>query len=298
MIAVTLVWGATFVVVKETIREIPVYWFLFLRFALAAFLLWGFALKPAKIRTEPAPSERRGSVWLSGALLGLLLFLLYAFQTVGLLTTTASKSAFITGTTVLWTPLLTAFFLGRKVKQATILAAVMGLIGLLLLVLGGGWGGPSGQGPVIGDALTLVCAWMAAAHLIVTKRVSHRFATSRLTAIQLTTVAILSLIASFLAGETRGWNYAVSSYLAIVFLAILATSFAFWAQTRMQRFTTEERTAIIFLFEPVFAALTAYLILKERLALPQWVGAGLIFLVVLALESKFLSRRSQSSIRG
>lgn len=189
--------------------------------------------------------------------MGGALFLSYVFQTFGLQTTTASKSAFITGTNVLWVPMLLLLLPGRTLERRAILSASLGFVGLFFLVLDNGFSTLSEGGFVVGDGLTLVCALLVAVHIILTKRYSHRFPTAPLTAIQLTVVAVFSLICSILWGEERAWALGRSVYLEIVFLAVFPTAFNFWAMTRMQRYTTVQRAAVIYLFEPVFGAATA-----------------------------------------
>jgi drug/metabolite transporter (DMT)-like permease len=285
LVIVMCFWGATFTVVKEVIRTVPVHWFHTLRFSMAAAALWVlFAL---------TPREQEGAVprldWRAvgaGALLGVALFLSYAFQTFGLVTTTASKSAFITSTAVLWVPFLMVVAVRVPIERKALLAGSAGLAGLFLLVMDRGWATFWSEGVVVGDVLTLFCAFAVAVHLLLTKRYSHRYDTTVLTAVQVTVVAVLSLLCSVIWQETRSFAYPLKTYVAIGFLALVATAFNFWALTRAQRYTTAQRTAVIFLFEPLFAAATAWLALREHFALHQWCGAALILGAMFILESR------------
>lgn len=290
LVLVTFFWGTTFVIVKDAIETVPVHWFHTLRFGLGCFFVWGLALFDRERPKQPAPQTRLSSIATAGCLMGLALFLSYAFQTFGLRTTTASKSAFITGISVLFVPLLILLLPNRTVERRAIVSACIGFAGLFFLVLEGGLATLWEGGFVIGDGLTVFCAICVAIHLLLTKRYSHRHATAPLTAIQLTVVALLSLAASFLWGEQRPWSLDPSLYVAILFLALFPTAFNFWAMTRMQRHTTEQRVAVIFLFEPIFATATAWVVRGETLASIQWFGAGLILLAVVVLETSLFRR--------
>lgn len=290
LVLVTLFWGTTFPIVKQTIQTIAVHRLLTLRFSIASAGLWILALSRPNLRAEAKRLLRQGTVLRAGAILGFVLFISYDFQTYGLITTTASKSAFITGSNVLWTPILTFFFLHKRHTLRTLLLVGAGWSGLLLLVMGSGLGEMMGGGPVLGDGLTVVCAVAIAAHLILTKRFSHLYPTTLLTAIQLSVVTLLSVAGVAVVEAGESWAYPIGAYASVLFLAIFPTAFAFWAQTRMQRYTTEERTAIVFLFEPVFGAVMAYFYLGEIMSVVQWLGAGVILASVVAMETNFFVR--------
>jgi drug/metabolite transporter (DMT)-like permease len=172
------------------------------------------------------------------------------------------------------------------IERRALLAGGAGVVGLLLLVMNHGWATFWGEGIVVGDVLTLFCAFAVAVHLLLTKRHSHRYDTTVLTAVQISMVALLSLSCSVIWRESRSFAYPLKTYTAIVFLTLAATAFNFWVLTRAQRYTTAQRTAVIFLFEPLFAAATAWLMLSERFAVHQWCGAALILGAMFILEAR------------
>lgn len=280
-------WGTTFVIVKETIRTVPVHWFHTLRFTLGAAALW------LPLFLSARRSQIRPDALVAGALLGVGLFCIFAFQTFGLLTTTASKSAFITATSALMVPVVTVVALRKPMDRRAALAGVIGLCGLYLLLLDGSGTAFLLDNMVIGDAYTLVCAVCVSIHLLLTKHFSPRHDTLVLTATQLTVVAALSLVSSFAWGEPHRVDYGVNTYAAIVFLGLVTTAFNMWVLTHVQRYTTPQRTAVIFLIEPVFAAATAWVVLRERLGWMQWSGALLILGGMVLLEC--LPRRQTRS---
>lgn len=305
LLLVTFFWGWTFVVVKEAVERVPVYWFLFLRFGVAAALLAAMAVVETLLARRAARAglasgglpHPRGSGIVSelgaGAILGLFLFGGYAAQTIGLEEISATKSAFLTGTLALWTPFLTFATLRRRPEAATLFATPTGLVGLYLLMHAPGetWSRSISRG----DVATLFCAFMFAAHIAATKRLTHRHSAVRLAAGQVATVAALSGIFSWAGAEPRPARIPEDVVGAILFCALFATVFAFWAQTRMQRHATEEETALLFLFEPVFAALTAFAVRGERMTAVQWVGAGLILAATLLPEIVAFGRARRAS---
>jgi drug/metabolite transporter (DMT)-like permease len=278
LVVAMMFWGTTFVIVKQTIQTVPVHWFHTLRFLLGALALWLplFAMGRGSVATRRALA--------AGTLMGVPLFGIFALQTTGLLTTTASKSAFITATSVLWVPLLTVMVLRKRMDTRAVLAGCIGLGGLYLLLMDRGWGSFRLEGLVIGDVYTLLCALCVAVHLLLTKRFSPQHDTLVLTAVQLTVVAVLSMGFSLAWDEPRRLDYGVGIYVAIAFLGLVTSALNIWILTHMQRYSTPQRTAVIFLVEPLFAASTAWVVLGEALGAVQWIGALLILGGMVILE--------------
>lgn len=284
LLLVTFFWGTTFVVVKRTTETVPVHWFTAVRFGMAALCMTAATLAAPRARAELAALIRDRRFLKDGAALGTLLFLGYDLQTLGLQTISATTSAMITGTLVIWTPLLALMVLRRPTGAGTLLSVPFGIAGLWLLVMQGGSAAAQSPPPLAGGGVTLLCAVSFAGHILLTRRLTERYPTGPLTAMQLAVVAVIALVVSAASGETRGFAYPAAVWGATLYLALFATCFAFWAQTKMQRFTTEERTALIFLFEPVFGAIAGYIVLAERLTPRQWTGAALILLALLVNE--------------
>jgi drug/metabolite transporter (DMT)-like permease len=277
-------WGITFSLVKEIVQTLPVHWFHTLRFSIGAVALWGLLWFTSYQRTS-LPVPKPGWKGLTAAtLMGAFLFLSYAFQTLGLVTTTASKSAFITGTAVLWVPFLMLVALRIPIERKALLTGVTGLAGLLLLVANGGWSAFREGGLVIGDAYTVLCALAIAMHLLMTNRYSHRYDITMLAAVQVTVVAVLSLVCTLLWKEPWSFSYSLRVYGSIAFLGLVTTALNFWILTWALRHTTAQRCSVIYLFEPLFAAAVAWIILGEKMEAYQWCGAALIIGAVCALE--------------
>ena len=263
LVLITVVWGTTFVVVKESLATIPVPLLLALRFSLAAacFAFVRFdrrALMPA--------------LWL-----GLLAFAGFATQTIGLSITTASRSAFITGFAVVLTPLVAALLYRQRIAPRVYMAGLVALAGLALLTLRGG----EQRGINAGDVWTLATALTYALYVVYLGQVAGRASAAALAGMQHLPMALLAwLWATPQLGALA--EVPVMTYLAIVYLAVVATALVAWLQTHAQRVVPAPLAAIIFVLEPVFAALFAYALLGEVLGLAGWIGGALVVLAMLA----------------
>jgi len=247
--------------VKDAIATYPVFPFLTLRFGSATLVLLLLGWK----RLFSIGWRGLGA----GVLVGLFLFAGYAFQTMGLRHTSASKAAFITGLNVALVPLLSALMLGRAPKTASLLGVCLATTGLALLTLTEQFG--IGRG----DLLVLFCALSFALHIVSIGAFATKMDVLAFTIIQLATVTVASLIAGLL-GNASWASPTPSTWFAAGFTGILGTAAAFAIQTSMQRFTSPTHTALIFTGEPVFAALFGALIANEVLTMRNIAGGILI----------------------
>jgi len=259
LVLVALIWGATFVVVKEALAFASPLPFLAARFAIAGLLLlWLLGRK-----------EMAREALLPAAFLGLFLFGGYAFQTWGLTYTTPSKSAFITGFGVILVPFMQVIS-GFRLRPATVIGAVLGLAGIYFLVLPSGWGAVNR-----GDLLTLVGSISFAVHIVLVGTYTRRFSFRSLVPVQVMAVSVLAFAAlPFDREASVQWTLGLVGALAVT--ALLATGFAFSIQNWAQQFTPPAHTALIFALEPVFAAITSRLVMGERLGGRVLLGSALI----------------------
>ncbi len=272
--ALALVWGATFVIVKSALADSAPLLFVGLRFTLAAIVL-------APVLAA-APSAARNATALAGGLVtGTLLFAGYALQTLGLERTTPSRSAFITGTAVVFTPLISVILRIRRPSPTSVAGAILATWGLYLLTR------PAG-GPGIGDGLTLGCAICFAGHLIAIDHWTRRAHPGVIATGQVALTGLLGLLTAFTLepiglGEVR-FTPTPRLIVAIAVTALLATALALWIQTTVQAWTTPTRAAIILALEPVFAALTSWLFEGEILGRGGIAGAALILAGMIVAE--------------
>ncbi len=282
LITVTVFWGSTFPLVKDAIREIPVMAFLWIRFALAALILFLWA-GPAQI----AGLGKKG--WYRGAGLGVLLFSSYAFQTFGLALTSSANAAFVTGLNVVWVPLLAGPLLGKPAAPGARVGVICALCGLFMLTYQEPWR----LNP--GDALVMVCSIFVALHILGLDVWTHGFDGRALAFVQIGTMAVLALAGSALF-EPLTWprSWTPKLFWTLIICSVFATVYAFWAMTVFQKMTTPTRAALIYTLEPVFGALFAVLYAGENLAIIGWFGGVLIVLGMVVAEAwPIFSKRSQ-----
>jgi drug/metabolite transporter (DMT)-like permease len=274
LVFVCLVWGATFIVVKNAVVDIPVLLFLAIRFSIAALvlaLIFGF-------RKDRPPL--RGSLP-GGIAAGFFLFSGYALQTHGLAQTTAAKTGFITGLYIPLVPILSALVY-RKVPQiAELIGVGLAFTGTALMTI---------QKDIFsinrGDLLVACAAFLYACHIVVLGRFSKTGDVGWLAVTQIATAAVLAWLTC---GVTRPvgivrWTTAV--WFALAVTSLLCTAFAFSVQTWAQKYTSATRTALIFSLEPLFAWLAAYIAAGEVLTARSIAGAALILAGVFFAELK------------
>lgn len=274
---IALIWGATFVLVKEALSGVSTLLFLALRFALAAAVLM-LAFRGR----YSGPGSRRRDLR-GGVAAGVCLFAGFAFQTFGLRSTTPSKSAFITGLSIVLVPLIGSIVHRKGPDLSETLGIGTATVGLGLLTLEG----PSLQ-IASGDLLTMFCALAFALHIVVVGRYSAGGSFEVLSVAQVATAALLAG-ASFWWAEAPRIRWTAGLLAAIAVTGIGATALAFSVQAWAQQRTTATRTALIFALEPVFAWATSYAVLGEVLSLRAAAGAALILAGVLAVELKPIS---------
>lgn len=269
LVLVTIIWGSTFIIVKNAIEILPVYNFLFIRFSIAFFLL-------AIIFYKKLLKIDKRTLIISSAI-GTMLFAGYAFQTMGLMYTSASKSGFITGFSVVLVPIFEALFLKSKPSRAAVTGIVLAVIGLFLLTTNVNFS------INFGDFLTLLCAFAFAMHIILIAKFASSVDTFVIATLQIGVVAILSGIASF-TFETPVIPTNLSVWGAIIITGVFATAFAYVAQNTMQAYTTATHTALIFSLEPVFSAVAAFLIAGEVMSLKAITGGIFMLLGIILAE--------------
>lgn len=284
LLMVTLIWGATFVMVKDAVEAFPVFSFMALRFTLAALALAPLALWQSRRRAgtrrgagRAGPLNRKAILFAS-ALAGFALFAGYAFQTAGLKLTTPAKAGFITGLSVAIVPVVSALLLRQSPPRNAWIGVGLATAGLALLSL------TADLSIQAGDVLVLFCAFSFAAHILLLGYFAPRHDPILLTLGQVISVALFSGAAALIFDDPAPLSPQV--LFAAAFTGILATAVAFGIQTVAQRFTTSTHTALIFAAEPVFAGLFSLLLIGETLGPRQMLGCALILGGMLVAELK------------
>jgi drug/metabolite transporter (DMT)-like permease len=277
LVAVTAVWGWTFVVVQDAIAVYGVIPFLAVRFLLA-----GAALAPI----YAAKLTLRSLV--VGGGIGVVLAAAYFFQTTGLLYTTPTNSGLITGLFVVFAPLADRLLFGANVSRQVVLAVALSLLGMVLLA----GGGPEGAN--WGDLLTLLCAAALGLHIALLSRYAASYDAGALTLAQILSIALLFVIVwPFFAPITLPTP---EVWVALLVTGLLASAGAFLVQTTVQQHIPAARTAIILTMEPVFAALFGYWLAGDRLVAVQILGALMILSALVIGEVVPVLRRGKSPV--
>ncbi|MCB9206777.1 MAG: DMT family transporter [Ignavibacteriales bacterium] len=282
LILVTLLWGGTFVIVKEALNDISSMAFIAVRFILAAIILLPF-MKIKKFNSKNI---------LAGIFLGVLLFAGFATQTVGLKYTAATKSGFLTGTAVIMVPFLQILIEKRMPTKGVIIGAIFVMIGIAFLSSGGNsiinlledlstnFG--------LGELLTLICALFFAFYIIYLDVETSKYDFYVLLFLQIITTAVLSVlflgIFSSTGIEPMKLNISTNLIWAVLYTSIFATLITTALQTKYQKNVTPAKAGIIFSFEPIFAAIFAFFVLGEKITNFGYLGAALIMLGLLISE--------------
>lgn len=268
LFATTFIWGSTFVVVKAGSEYISSSLFIALRFGIGALFFAVILFK--QLRTIPLQTLKKSLIL--GTLLGTGILL----QNQGIYQTTASKSAFITGLMVIFTPIVQFILERRPPRIGNLLGIIVVTYGLYLLT------SPSGSEINSGDILVLISAVIFGVYIVYLDIFSKTENVLHLAFLQVT---VTTIIAAFVVPfETIIFNPTAQLLLSILYMGICATVFTTYIQTRFQKETTPTRAVIIFTIEPVITAVLAYFFLKEILGTAGVIGAVLIVSGILISE--------------
>ncbi|MFZ1320038.1 MAG: DMT family transporter [Ignavibacteria bacterium] len=272
LLFVTLSWGLSFPLIKLTLEYVSPVLFNFIRFALTLILFIIIFYK--KIRHIKFGDLRYGII------LGVFMILGFVFQTIGLQYTTASKSAFITGTNLIFIPFIQFIILKSKPKYFNLISALIVLTGLFIL-------SESFEiVPNVGDILTIICAFFFAVHIVLLDKYSAKSDVNFLIFGQFLISTVICLVFAFfyehlILDETK---FSVTPILLITlfFTVVFSTLIGIVFMTKFQRLTTPLKAGIIYNMESIFALIFAYFILNEIMNSNQIIGAiimliGLIF---------------------
>ncbi len=260
LVAITFIWGVTFVLIKSAIRHIPPLEFLSIRFLIASLLLT--ALVPRSFKEAirvPRIVIPVGAALAAG----------YAFQTIGLVTTGATKSSLITGMFVVVTPLFGAVALRAFPKPVVAAGAFLAAAGLFLLT----------TGPDTtfnrGDAITLFVPFAFAVHILLMGRYARQVSPAALASGQMV-VAFILLAAVSVFSEALVVPRGAEVWIALLVTSVGASALAFVVMAWAQRVLSPTQAAVVCTMEPVFATACGVVVLSERLSLVGWAGAALI----------------------
>jgi drug/metabolite transporter (DMT)-like permease len=282
LLLMTAIWGTTFALVKEAVAIIPPLIFCFGRFTIASLCLMPLVYKK--------PQFRDRKIWLISLTMGLCLVLGFAFQTVGLRYTTASKSAFITGLAVAFVPLLGKLFFHKRLSYNNLLGLIICIAGLVCLT---GIYQSFNSGIInTGDLLTIFAAVVFALQiLLVEKYASYDFLVIGCQECIITAFFSLLYAVSF---ESLQFHLDSKRIFIFIFMGLAATAFTIPLQVKAQRYASAFHSVLIFSLEPVLASLFAFFYTGEIMTSIQ-IGGGALMIAGVIIGSLDIASRKSSA---
>lgn len=270
---ISLIWGATFVLVKRALNDVTPVLYLALRFSLAAVLLAFYFRRRIQFRFsrhELGAGLRIGAVLMAGFIL----------QTIGLQTTTPAKSAFLTGMYVVLVPFVNSSVYRIRPRMPEIAGVLVAGLGMGLLSMHG-----ETWSIARGDLLTILCAVAFAVQVVLLSHWAPIAGYESISLLQVAAAALVAVVATPLL-ETPSIQWSPAVLWAIILGGVLATAVAFVLQSWAQQRTSAARAAVIFSLEPVFAWALSWLVEGEPFTLRSATGAALILGGILLVELK------------
>lgn len=283
LFAAALIWGTSFVMMKDVSEKLPPSFLLALRFSIACIFLSLVFIKKLK--------KLEKSYIVPGLVIGAMLFSAYLVQTYGLIGTTPGKNAFLTASYCVITPFLFWGVAKQRPDRYHLSSVLICLAGILFISVD--FGGESLFTVALGDVLTLICGFFYAAHIVAIAKMASDKEPALITILQFGVAAILSWItfgvqSAFGAAPITATAADIDSLAVQVgYLAIMCTAGALFLQNFGQKYANPTGAAVILTFEAVFGALFSLLLGRED-GFSFWRGLGfvLVFVAVVISETK------------
>ncbi len=284
LLLVSFIWGAGFFITDIALRGFSSLQVVSLRFLVGAIVLSLVFIKNLKYITK--------TEIIAGIVSGFFLCLAFAFQVYGQYYSTPSISAFITVTYVILVPIFSKLIFKHEVNKTVFFSSILVLIGILVITLGSFKGTTSALNMTLGIFLTIICAFGWAFQVLAIEYFSKKYEAihpSNLTICMLWSALLFSIVFNIFSYIVFNERFIYSQYtnmaiLAIIFLGMLSTAFAFLIQNFAQKHATASKVAIILSLESVFGALLSNIFLGETFNLIMILGFILVFISVLLTE--------------
>lgn len=272
LLGVAFIWGAAFIVVKNSLDSISPLWLMATRFIVAALAISVLFFRKIKLIT-------RDSLF-AGIICGVLIYAAFAFQTIGIQYTTASKNALLTTSYVVLVPFIFWIMIKKKPSPTQIIAAVLCFAGIVMLMSNNIFVDVHNKEELFGDFLTLICGLLFGVHISLLGIYSKKVDAVVLTIVQMITCAVISLAAALMfediprqmSGRTIG---------SILYLGLLSTCLAYLVQTVAQKYTTPSHASLIMSLECVIGTVLSVIIFKDVFTPLMWAGSAITFASVI-----------------
>lgn len=278
LVFTTIIWGTSFVILKNTINEVPTLYVLAYRFSGAAVLMLFIGFKDIK---------KLDLQYLKGGVItGVCIFAAYVLQTYGLFYTTPGKNAFLTTTYCVLVPFIYWITAKKRPDAFNFIAALICVLGVGFVSLDGGLTANKG------DLLTLGCGLFFGLHIVATTKYIEGRSVVILTMVQFATSAVLCWIFALITDPVPT-GISSTSVWSIVYLCVMCTAVCYVLQTFGQKYTPPSSVAVIMTMESVFGAAISVIFYHEQVTVKLLTGFALIFSAVLISETKlsFLKRK-------
>lgn len=277
IIIATVIWGSSFVVMKDSVSALPPMWLLAIRFTLAGLLLGLFCWKRWNLLDS--------RYLLGGAVMGFFLCLAYVFQTFGLTYTTPGKNAFFTAVYCVAVPFLNWAVSRRRPDRFNVIAALLCLTGVGLVSV---TGADAASAFNVGDVLTLIGGLLFAAHILAVDRFAEGRDIFLLTALQFLFFALFAWIGVLVTRPALDVSVFNGPLIArLMYLVVIASCGALLFQNIGQKYTPPAKAAVLLALEAPFGVIFSVALSGERPTALAILGFGLIFLAVVCSETKF-----------
>ncbi|MHC1481040.1 DMT family transporter [Frateuria aurantia] len=267
LVSVTAVWGSTFFMMKDILQRMSTADLLAVRFVIAAIVM------VVMFRRSMARLSARS--WQQAFVLGLVYGVAQLLQTWGLSRIAPSVSGFVTGTYVIFTPLLATVLFRQRLPAATWLAAILSMGGIGVLAL-------HGWSVDLGLWLTLASAALYALHIVGLGHWSRSGDAMGMASVQILAVAVVCVLATLPSGPRRPPD--PQTWIAVLYIALAAGAGAMLAQTWAQTQMSSTRAAVVMTLEPVFGAFFAVVFGSEHASWRMFVGGGMVMAAMYLIE--------------
>ena len=268
---VATIWAGTFPIVKTAMSIIPPFYFIGIRFLLAAVLFSIIFFNKLKLNDS--------SILKAGIVLGFFQMLGFATQTIGMIYATASNSALITGITILIVPFAQYIIIRKPVMFENWIGVIIVITGLYFLTQ------PHISGINTGDAITIICSFAWAFYIIYVDVYTNKYDIKTLIFIQLWFVVIISFILGFAFEDFSVIKFSEETIMSFLYMGILATFVTTILLNDYQKMTTPIRASIIYTWEQPAAVLLSVIFINEQFNLLQIIGGVLMIAGILFSET-------------
>ena len=280
LVITAMIWGTAFVFQRTGMEQIEPLTFSASRMTLAAVAIGIVSLffkgSPPSADADTKKSQRKNTI-LGGILCGLFLASGSIFQQIGLVYTTAGKAGFITALYMLIVPILN-FIIFRKRNPFTVwIAVLMGIFGMYLLCMNGGFSLSQG------DTYVVICALMFSGHILCCDRFVDKCNPVKLSAIQFVTAAVVSWIAAFIM-ESPSMEKIISAAVPILYCGIISGGVGYTLQIVAQRFTDPTVASLLMSLESVFAVIAGTMFLNEQMSIRELIGCAVMFAAIILVQ--------------